>query len=193
MPDYVWRNAAGQTLLRFAPRDHGRSGWPESNMVTRPRLEAALCERVAEFPNVRVLRGIEAVDLRPAPHQVAPAGQVAVQGRVRTADGRTALLDDVVGPGFRLLVDGAEELSLSAGHTRLLGDLEARIVPVLPADATPAPAPASVRDVDGMLLPFLRAAGHRVQLVRPDGYVFGGAGRPQALPALLDQLATALR
>src|SRR3954469_8936820 len=35
---YEWRNAAGETLLRFANDAHGLSGWPEANMIAQPDL-----------------------------------------------------------------------------------------------------------------------------------------------------------
>jgi 2-polyprenyl-6-methoxyphenol hydroxylase-like FAD-dependent oxidoreductase len=64
-PTYEWRNAAGETLIRFG-RDTERSlsGWPESNMVRQPELERILDERVRALPNVTVERGTEATGLR---------------------------------------------------------------------------------------------------------------------------------
>ncbi len=60
---YEWRNAAGQTLLRFLPRPDGGSGWPNSNMVHQPSLEAALERRAATLPTLDVRRGVEVTDL----------------------------------------------------------------------------------------------------------------------------------
>ncbi|MCP2256005.1 flavoprotein hydroxylase [Prauserella aidingensis] len=128
---------------------------------------------------------------------LAPAGQVAVQGRVRSANGADGLFDDVAGVGFRLLVDGERlpnsglSLELSAEHARLLSDIDARIVPAVRAGADVRGD--AVEDLDGVLLPFLRSAGHAVQAIRPDGYVFGGVSDVAELPRLLTQLAAALR
>src|SRR5215469_5327013 len=63
-PIYEWRNAAGDTLLRFG-RDAGTSlsGWPESNMFAQPELEALLDARARSFASVTVGRGSEAVEL----------------------------------------------------------------------------------------------------------------------------------
>ena len=48
-----------------------------------------------------------------------------------------------------------------------------------------------VADTDGALLPHLRAAGHDVVVVRPDGYPFGAAAAADG-DALLGALAEAL-
>jgi flavoprotein hydroxylase len=63
-PVYEWRNARGETLIRFG-RDAERSlsGWPESNMFCQPELERILDERARSLPGVTVERGVEAVGL----------------------------------------------------------------------------------------------------------------------------------
>lgn len=59
-PDiYEWRNAAGDTLLRFGMSGVGTSGWSRGLMFHQPQLEAALAERVASLPNVRVRKSVE--------------------------------------------------------------------------------------------------------------------------------------
>jgi len=70
-PIYEWRNAAGDTLLRFG-RNSGTSlsGWPESNMFAQPELEALLDGRARSFPSVTVARGCEVVAIRPGPETV---------------------------------------------------------------------------------------------------------------------------
>lgn len=55
--DYVIENAAGQTLLRIELRRAGRHGWPDSTSMYQPGLEAALADRGARQPGLRVLRG----------------------------------------------------------------------------------------------------------------------------------------
>jgi 2-polyprenyl-6-methoxyphenol hydroxylase-like FAD-dependent oxidoreductase len=63
-PTYEWRNAAGETLILFG-RDTQRSlsGWPESNMVRQPELEAMLAARAGELPSVSIERGAEVTGL----------------------------------------------------------------------------------------------------------------------------------
>ncbi len=88
---YEWRNAAGETLLRFGRTGHGLSGWPESSMFNQPQLEALLDERARAWPDVEVRRGMEVVGLddhgdlvtlaiRPT-IDVPPTGGPADQGR----------------------------------------------------------------------------------------------------------------
>jgi flavoprotein hydroxylase len=69
---YEWRNARGETLIRFG-RDAERSlsGWPESNMFCQPELEGILDARARALPTVSLERGCEAVGLRLEPDGVA--------------------------------------------------------------------------------------------------------------------------
>ncbi len=60
---YEWRNAEGQTLLRFDWSQPGPSGWPTASMFSQPDLERLLAQRVAEEPLVTVRRGEEVVQL----------------------------------------------------------------------------------------------------------------------------------
>ncbi|MFD4693984.1 bifunctional 3-(3-hydroxy-phenyl)propionate/3-hydroxycinnamic acid hydroxylase [Streptomyces sp. NPDC058463] len=62
--DYVWRNAAGQTLFHVDVAATGHSGWPDSTSMYQPGLEAALAARGEELPNLRVLRGHRVVALK---------------------------------------------------------------------------------------------------------------------------------
>jgi flavoprotein hydroxylase len=80
---YEWRNASGETLIRFG-RDTERSlsGWPESNMFCQPELEEILDVRARSLPCVSVERGVEAVGLR------EDAGSVVLE--TRSASGETS-------------------------------------------------------------------------------------------------------
>jgi len=60
---YEWRNAAGQTLLRFGRVGDGPSGWPLSSMFNQPSLEALLDRRTGQLPSVEVRRGVEVAGL----------------------------------------------------------------------------------------------------------------------------------
>nr|AFG19425.1 MycF2 [Streptomyces flaveolus] len=61
--DYAWRNAAGETLLHMESAENGHCGWPQATAMYQPGLEAALIDRGADFPNLRVVRGQEVVEL----------------------------------------------------------------------------------------------------------------------------------
>ncbi len=56
---YEWRNAQGETLLRFLSDGHGRSGWPKSSMFNQPALESMLEGRAGQLDSVEIRRGIE--------------------------------------------------------------------------------------------------------------------------------------
>ena len=60
---YEWRNAIGQTLLRFGRVGDGPSGWPLSSMFNQPALEALLDRRAGELSSVEVRRGVEVAGL----------------------------------------------------------------------------------------------------------------------------------
>jgi flavoprotein hydroxylase len=106
---YEWRNAAGETLIRFG-RDTERSlsCWPESSMFCQPELERILDERVRELPSVAVERGTEAVGLRADPDGVAvdarrASGQTS-ELRARFAvgcDGANSFVRERIGSGWR--------------------------------------------------------------------------------------------
>lgn len=88
---YEWRNANGDTLLRFDTQDDGLSGWPEGNMFAQPDIERLLDAQVSSVPSVDVWRGHEVVGVE--------AGSTSVGLTVATADGQrlSTLADFVVG------------------------------------------------------------------------------------------------
>jgi 2-polyprenyl-6-methoxyphenol hydroxylase-like FAD-dependent oxidoreductase len=53
---YEWRNASGTTLLRLSSDRHSTEGWPSSNMVHQPTVEAALTDAIAASPLITVHR-----------------------------------------------------------------------------------------------------------------------------------------
>jgi 2-polyprenyl-6-methoxyphenol hydroxylase-like FAD-dependent oxidoreductase len=83
MDAYEWRNAAGDTLLRFDTAAPGLSGWPESAMFHQPDLDRLLAARVAALPNIRLLRGCEVTRLVHHPDTVELA--------TRDSDGQPTL------------------------------------------------------------------------------------------------------
>jgi 3-(3-hydroxy-phenyl)propionate hydroxylase len=88
------------------------------------------------------------------------AGERFIQPLIDTAGGRR-LLDDVVGGGWRLFVDG--NVTAAEDPSVALAVLDLRVV--------------NVRDVadDGTLSRWFADRGVRAVLVRPDHYVFGSA------------------
>jgi 2-polyprenyl-6-methoxyphenol hydroxylase-like FAD-dependent oxidoreductase len=53
---YEWRNASGTTLLRLSNDRHSTEGWPSSNMVHQPTVEAALADAISASPLITVHR-----------------------------------------------------------------------------------------------------------------------------------------
>ncbi len=159
---YEWRNAAGETLLRFASKVLGASGWPESNMFAQPELERLLDARAQSLPSVEVHRGHEVVALD-------GDGATLV---VATADGRRheVAARFVVGCGFTLLSpcgDPAAHLDpAAAAFFATLGGVAAQVGPDGP-----------VVDVDGVYARWFAEKGVDVVLQRSDFYVFGTAAR----------------
>ncbi|MFC8454820.1 bifunctional 3-(3-hydroxy-phenyl)propionate/3-hydroxycinnamic acid hydroxylase [Kitasatospora sp. NPDC057223] len=118
-------------------------------------------------------------------------GHLTPQHRL-THRGRTALLDDLTGGGFTVLVDGARHRTpLDATDRQLLDTLGATLVPLYRADDPDAPDDAYL-DTDGAYLPHLREHHHTAAVVRPDFYLFGAAGDAAGLRHLLGGLRAGL-
>lgn len=105
---YEWRNAQGETLIRFG-RDAERSlsGWPESNMFCQPELEGILDARVRTLPTVSVERSCEAIGLELAADGVALRAKrgdgSARELRTRFAigcDGANSFVREAIGSGW---------------------------------------------------------------------------------------------
>jgi flavoprotein hydroxylase len=122
---------------------------------------------------------------------VPPAGELSWQGRVIDADGRAGRLDEVVGTGWVVLTAADPTPALTDDARSTLTRLGAVLVHVT-AGAAPRGSRDDevrvVRDVDGSLLPRLRAAGHEILVIRPDFYVFGAGTAVDDLPSLLTEL-----
>jgi len=109
------------------------------------------------------------------------AGALSVQGRIEI-DGRTGLLDDLLGGGFTLLHRDERSLTaLDADRREVLERLGVRSVSL----------GSEARDLDGRTSAWLSEHDVAAVLVRPDLYVFGGSAGEE-LPALIDDLAAAL-
>jgi 2-polyprenyl-6-methoxyphenol hydroxylase-like FAD-dependent oxidoreductase len=123
------------------------------------------------------------------------AGQLSPQGRVRSAVGVTGLFDQVVGIGF--VVAGGPDVSFGFNDSvrACLARLGAHVVRFVPPGTEPGAGEDGTEvlvDVDGVYLPWLRAAGYEAVVIRPDYYVFGGAASASGLPALLGDLTAKL-
>ena len=102
--------------------------------------------------------------------------------------GRKGRFDDVVGPGFQLIVAGGDPVaSLSSEQVALIGALDVAVASLDPA------APCGVHDLDGRLTAWLAQHGVHAVLVRPDFYVFGSCPSAGKLPDLLDDLRSQLQ
>lgn len=60
---YEWRNAQGETLLRFDTAGKGISGWPVANMFNQPDLEDAINALLVDHPIITMMRGMEATSI----------------------------------------------------------------------------------------------------------------------------------
>jgi 3-(3-hydroxy-phenyl)propionate hydroxylase len=120
---------------------------------------------------------------------IPPAGNVGAQvgvllGQPRafdTAAGRTALLDELLGPGWALLGVGVDPPGLEAA-AELTAALHPSVAQVATMDRLP-PGPRVLVDVDGRLDAEFAGYHGRIVLVRPDRFV-AGAWRPAEPPSL---------
>jgi len=85
---YEWRNAAGETLLRFESKAAGLSGWPEGNMFAQPEIERLLDARARSLRSVEVQRGHEVVGITAAGGAADGAPDGAAALTVAAPDGR---------------------------------------------------------------------------------------------------------
>ncbi len=107
----------------------------------------------------------------------AVAGRLGVQATVAMG-GREGRLDDLTGGGFTLLARWGDPLAALAPEQRdFLAALGVRVVSLDRAE-----------DLDGRATAFLDEHVLHAVLTRPDFYVFGGAGAPEELPVLIDDL-----
>ncbi|WP_344160073.1 FAD-dependent monooxygenase, partial [Kribbella yunnanensis] len=60
---YVWMNAEGRSLVEVDWSGLGESGWFNTYFFNQPELERLLIDRIAEMPNVCLLRPARAVSI----------------------------------------------------------------------------------------------------------------------------------
>ncbi len=116
--------------------------------------------------------GLIAMDATGTP--VAPAGQLSPQPHVLAPDGRTVLLDELVGPRFLLLTRGdAPQDWVDAAAAAAWEQLEG--VRLVLAEPGTQPSAFSVVETQTLLADWMVTHDCRTLLVRPDKYVYGCA------------------
>ena len=105
-------------------------------------------------------------------HRRAPEGTYFPQPRVGASGGREVLLDELLGPGFAVLVrQGTQEASARAAQA-LADALGARCLSVIAQDKRPA-RDGEVMDREGVLGAWFERYGVDIAVLRPDRYLFG--------------------
>lgn len=128
------------------------------------------------------------------PSADSPAGRLFIQPRVRTIDGETKRLDDVIGNHFAVIGWGADPtFGLTPQARAIAQKLGVRFVLAKPdtqlvyTDDVPAGVIA-IGDVQGRLKDWFGARAHSVVLIRPDRFI-AGICAPQEVSDSLVRLA----
>lgn len=160
------------------------------------RRDAALRQEMASGAAIEIRQGyippLTCGVLADAPG----AGTLSVQPLVRTQSGEERWLDDLVGPHFLIAAAEPEVLDwLDDPAQAAWAAIGGRVILVRPAGSTPAAAAGSldVAELGTVLADWMRGLGCPAVIVRPDRYVFGTAGTPQALRRLVDRVVHHLR
>ena len=119
---------------------------------------------------------------------VTGSGEFFPQGRVQL-NGREALFDDFVGPGWCILACEPDVLdALTASYRDAWKAIGGRIAAV-----TIPQSDGALEDVDGTYRSWFAAHACSVAVIRPDWYLYGTAQNGPELTALLDQLTQSLQ
>lgn len=157
---------------------------PEAAGARDARLIAEAGGEVRTVPRQDLVPPLECGLLSPVPH---PAnGTLFPQPRVRRGAG-TALMDEVAGAGFRIVVAGAVALQPMAD---LVGRLGARVVRFAGASER---GDCELAETEGVLARWFERHGCVAALVRPDHYVFGVACSGAELRGALESALEGLR
>jgi 3-(3-hydroxy-phenyl)propionate hydroxylase len=119
-------------------------------------------------------------------------GRLFPQGRVRTPDGRSVLLDEVLGTGFALVCLTDDPRKVFGGWAdSIRRELRAACVAVLPRGSSMPSlrGVTMVRDEDDIMAGAMRGAREAIYLLRPDRYVAGTFPVAEAprIPGLIDE------
>jgi len=123
-------------------------------------------------------------------HPHAANGTLFPQPAV-TCGGRSGLLDDIAGGGWRLVLSAAvADAAVTGGDT--LGLAGARVIRMGGELAAGAPAVQRVREADGLVAAWFARHDACAALVRPDHYVYGVAATPAEIMPLAESCLSAL-
>lgn len=115
-----------------------------------------------------------------------PAGELAPHGTVRLQR-RTGRFDNVVPPGFTLILNGSiDTAGLSADSRATLEALDVTVAEVAPRTAA---RDDQIADTQGQILPFMAEKGVNAMLVRPDFFLFGAAADAAGVNRVIADLA----
>jgi 3-(3-hydroxy-phenyl)propionate hydroxylase len=119
-------------------------------------------------------------------------GRLFPQGRVRTAEGHSVLLDDVLGTGFALVCLTDDPRNVFDGWAdSIRRELQPVCVAVLPRGSSipSIRGVTMVRDEEETMAAAMRGAREAIYLLRPDRYVAGTFPLTEArrIPGLIDQ------
>lgn len=116
---------------------------------------------------------------------VSPAGLLGPHGQVRR-QGQLGRYDDLVAPGFTLLLHSAAEYhALSVASYETLMSLNAEVLYLSPDNSIPA----AIIDIDGKYAAFMKKHEVCALLMRPDFHIYGGARETQHIGDLVAHLA----
>jgi 3-(3-hydroxy-phenyl)propionate hydroxylase len=171
-------------------------------VLTGSRPMAALRDRVFRALDhiPRVQRFIRDFEFKPRPlisrgfmlggsraHRLAPEGTYFPQPRVGAPGGEVVRLDELLGPGFSVLVHPDTRETARRGAEVLADSLGARCLRLIPPRAGQA-QPGEVVDTEGKLDAWFREHRVEIAVLRPDRYLFGAVRGSH-----LAWLSTALR
>lgn len=122
------------------------------------------------------------------------AGRLFVQPHVRASDGRLVRLDDLLRPEFAVVTRTAEAMAwlsetASACWRQLGGE---RVVIATSGDGTTRDGVMTVVESERLFADWMGDNGVEAVIVRPDRYVFGGAGTAEQLNTLIADLVNRL-
>ncbi|MFL5351440.1 bifunctional 3-(3-hydroxy-phenyl)propionate/3-hydroxycinnamic acid hydroxylase [Archangium sp.] len=120
-------------------------------------------------------------------HRLAPEGTYFPQPRVGAPGGEVVRLDELLGPGFAVLVHPDTRETARRGAQQLAESLGAQCLRIIPPRSGQA-QPGEVVDTEGKLDAWFREHRVEIAVLRPDRYLYG-AVRGSHLAAL----STALR
>jgi 3-(3-hydroxy-phenyl)propionate hydroxylase len=144
--------------------------------------------RQALIPNLTA--GLIAKDVSGRP--LAGSGELFPQPLVRTPDGRSVLLDDLIGARFALVLRAEDRgAALDDEASKILARLGAVVLALGEAAASAAAFDIIIDEV-GVLAAWMDAHAFDAALVRPDKYVFGGAKMRFSPSELVRSLGEAL-